>query len=132
MTRLFNDPARFSDEAIDGFAAAHPRWVRRVPGGVVRRRPPRAGEVAVVIGGGAGHYPAFAGLVGEGLAAAAVVGNVFASPVVYGGSAGPGLLPRLDGGVDGLFLGRRAHDPEALAAVLDEALTLTHKTVVAQ
>jgi triosephosphate isomerase len=40
--------------------------------------------------------------------------------VIYGGSAGPGLLNRLDGTVDGLFLGRRAHDPEHLKMVLDE------------
>lgn len=44
--------------------------------------------------------------------------------VVYGGSAGPGLLPQLDGAVDGLFLGRFAHDPAALSRVLDEAATL--------
>jgi triosephosphate isomerase len=40
--------------------------------------------------------------------------------VIYGGSAGPGLLERLDGAVDGLFLGRRAHDPANLRRVLDE------------
>ncbi|MDQ7910373.1 triose-phosphate isomerase family protein [Phytohabitans sp. ZYX-F-186] len=43
------------------------------------------------------------------------------NPVVYGGSAGPGLLTKLGGAVDGLFLGRFAHDPAALADVLDEA-----------
>jgi triosephosphate isomerase len=43
------------------------------------------------------------------------------SVVIYGGSAGPGLLADLDGTVDGLFLGRFAHDPAALAAVLTEA-----------
>jgi triosephosphate isomerase len=50
------------------------------------------------------------------------------SSVVYGGSAGPGLLTRLTAGdtaaVDGLFLGRFAHDPDALAAVLAEAAQL--------
>ena len=44
-------------------------------------------------------------------------------PVVYGGSAGPGLLPRLPE-VDGLFLGRFAHDPANLGLVLDEALAI--------
>ena len=43
------------------------------------------------------------------------------SSVIYGGSAGPGLLTRLADTVDGLFLGRFAHDPTALATVLDEA-----------
>ncbi|MCU1411711.1 MAG: triosephosphate isomerase [Rhodoglobus sp.] len=41
--------------------------------------------------------------------------------VIYGGSAGPGLLTALGGDVDGVFLGRFAHDVAALAAVLDEA-----------
>lgn len=34
----------------------------------------------MVIGGGSGHYPAFAGLVGQGLAHGAAMGNLFASP----------------------------------------------------
>ncbi|MFT4042199.1 MAG: triose-phosphate isomerase [Gordonia sp. (in: high G+C Gram-positive bacteria)] len=46
------------------------------------------------------------------------------STVIYGGSAGPGLLTRLGDDVDGLFLGRFAHDPTAFAAVLDEAARL--------
>jgi triosephosphate isomerase len=46
------------------------------------------------------------------------------SAVIYGGSAGPGLLTRLGVAVDGLFLGRFAHDPDALVAVLDEAAAL--------
>ncbi|MFK0117611.1 dihydroxyacetone kinase family protein [Streptomyces sp. NPDC090994] len=80
MTRLFNDPAAFADEALEGFAAAHRRWVRPVTGGVVRAGGTPEGQVAVVIGGGSGHYPAFSGLVGRGLAHGAAVGNVFASP----------------------------------------------------
>lgn len=43
------------------------------------------------------------------------------SRVIYGGSAGLGLLGRIRDSVDGLFLGRFAHDPAALAAILDEA-----------
>ena len=42
------------------------------------------------------------------------------SRVIYGGSAGPGLLTRLGDSVDGLFLGRFAHDPNALKTILDE------------
>ncbi|ATL85002.1 DAK2 domain-containing protein [Streptomyces malaysiensis subsp. malaysiensis] len=80
MTRLFNNPAAFADEALEGFAAAHRRLVRRVPGGVVRATATAPGQVAVVVGGGSGHYPAFSGLVGQGLAHGAAVGNVFASP----------------------------------------------------
>ena len=36
MTRLFNDPDAFADEVLEGFTAAHPDLVRRVPGGVIR------------------------------------------------------------------------------------------------
>lgn len=80
MTRLWNDPADFADEMIAGFVAANERSVRRVTGGVVRSTTSPAGQVAVVVGGGSGHYPAFAGLVGPGLAHGAAMGNLFASP----------------------------------------------------
>jgi triosephosphate isomerase len=41
--------------------------------------------------------------------------------IIYGGSAGEGTLSALDGAVDGLFLGRFAHDIGALEGILDEA-----------
>lgn len=44
-----------------------------------------------------------------------------APSIVYGGSAGPGLLATVPE-VDGLFLGRFAHDPSNFGRVLDEAL----------
>ncbi|KQN55476.1 triose-phosphate isomerase family protein [Erwinia sp. Leaf53] len=44
--------------------------------------------------------------------------------IIYGGSAGPGLIQRLGRDVDGLFLGRFAHDPQALAQIVDEASAL--------
>lgn len=44
--------------------------------------------------------------------------------VLYGGSAGPGLLASLRPEVDGLFLGRFAHDPANVGVVLDEAAAL--------
>lgn len=44
-------------------------------------------------------------------------------PVIYGGSAKPGLLPTLKG-TSGLFLGRFAHDAANFGKVLDEALSL--------
>lgn len=44
--------------------------------------------------------------------------------VLYGGTAGPGLLGELLPSVDGLFLGRSAHDPAALGSVLDEGAQL--------
>lgn len=46
------------------------------------------------------------------------------SVVIYGGSAGPGLLTALGDAVDGLFLGRFAHELDNLVAVIDEAASL--------
>jgi len=80
MTRLFNDPADFADEMVDGFVAANQARVRKVHGGVARATTSPEGTVALVVGGGSGHYPAFGGLVGHGLAAGAAMGNLFASP----------------------------------------------------
>lgn len=44
--------------------------------------------------------------------------------VMYGGSAGPGLLTTIADSVDGLFLGRFAHDPSAIRDILDEVALL--------
>ncbi|MEU5833159.1 dihydroxyacetone kinase family protein [Streptomyces diacarni] len=82
MTRIFNDPSRFTDDMVKGFTAAHPEHVRAAPGGggVVRAARPATPKVAVLTGGGSGHYPAFCGVVGEGFADGSVIGNVFTSP----------------------------------------------------
>ena len=103
MTRLYNDPSHFADEAIDtgrrvrgGLRArlgnrsgrastrrAHPRCDRRDPGS--RRR---------------------------------FLSDLRRKCTTW--AAEPARS-----GVDGLFLGRFAHDPMALAAVVDEAEALT-------
>lgn len=80
MTRICNDPADFAEEALAGFELLHASYVRAVPGGVVRRNRGARGKTAVVFGGGSGHYPAFAGLVGPGFGDGSVVGNIFTSP----------------------------------------------------
>ena len=80
MTQLITDASSFRDQALEGFVASHQRHVRAVDGGVVRAALIPPGQVALVVGGGSGHYPAFAGLVGAGLASGAVCGNIFASP----------------------------------------------------
>lgn len=40
--------------------------------------------------------------------------------ILYGGSAGPGLFQKLEEGVDGLFLGRFAHDPKQFVETITE------------
>lgn len=83
MTCIYDDPEVFATTAIAGFSSVYSRTVRAVTGGVVRSTKTPAGKVAVVIGGGSGHYPAFAGFVGPGLADAAIAGDVFASPSAH-------------------------------------------------
>lgn len=80
MTHLRNDPALFMEEMLEGFTALYPQYVTGVSGGVVRSSQTPSGKVAVVVGGGSGHYPAFCGVVGPGFADGAVVGNIFTSP----------------------------------------------------
>lgn len=79
MTTLYNDPAEFADEQLEGFLDLYSDRLVGVPGGVISL-PPKEPQVAVIVGGGSGHYPAFAGLVGPGFASGAVVGNIFTSP----------------------------------------------------
>ncbi|PZF58761.1 D-erythrulose kinase [Curtobacterium sp. MCSS17_008] len=81
MTTIHDAPEDFAEDQLAGWTALYADRVRAVHGGVVSL--PTAGadpQVAVVVGGGSGHYPAFCGLVGPGLATGAVVGNVFTSP----------------------------------------------------
>lgn len=81
--KLINDGAAAVDEMLEGILAAHPGHLQTVSGSprsIVARHGPRKGKVGLVIGGGSGHEPSFLGFVGKGLADAAAVGNVFASP----------------------------------------------------
>lgn len=81
MTRLVNDAQRFAAESLNGFAAANSADVRLVPdAGVIGATASAAAKVAVVMGGGSGHHPAFLGWVGPGLVDGAVSGNIFSSP----------------------------------------------------
>jgi phosphoenolpyruvate---glycerone phosphotransferase subunit DhaK len=78
--KLINDPFDAVDEALEGLVAAHAEIVAFVEPRVVARKTPAAYKVGLVVGGGSGHEPAFAGYVGFGLADAAACGNIFASP----------------------------------------------------
>lgn len=81
--KLINAPEDIITQLVAGMAGAHPDML--VQEGATGRAlvavdGPRDGKVGIVIGGGSGHEPAFAGYVGRGLADAAAVGNIFASP----------------------------------------------------
>ncbi|MCM2129756.1 dihydroxyacetone kinase subunit DhaK [Larsenimonas rhizosphaerae] len=95
MKRFYNDADAVVDELLA--AEAHLRSVRlsthasgmRI---MVRadwcRNEQGADKVAVLSGGGAGHEPAHAGFVGEGMLTGAVSGSIFASPSVEAVLAG--------------------------------------------
>jgi len=83
VKKFLNDPRDVVNEAMEGALAAFPDHIMAIDDSVraIGARTPRPqGKVGVVIGGGAGHEPAFLGFVGQGLADAVAVGNVFASP----------------------------------------------------
>ena len=88
--QLVNCPSECVDDALEGLLACHPSVARLSGHRVVVRRDlsrwltgcARPHRFAVVCGGGSGHEPAHAGLVGPGLLTAAVAGDVFASPPV--------------------------------------------------
>jgi dihydroxyacetone kinase-like protein len=81
MKKLINDVGNVLSESLDGFAAAHGDIValgdeRKF----VRRKSLKAGKVGLISGGGSGHEPLHAGLVGHGMLDAACPGQVFTSP----------------------------------------------------
>ncbi|QCR44134.1 D-erythrulose kinase [Curtobacterium sp. SGAir0471] len=81
MTTIHDDPEDFAEDQLAGWLALYADRVRGVHGGVVALPTDGAErQVAVIVGGGSGHYPAFCGVVGPGFATGAVVGNVFTSP----------------------------------------------------
>jgi dihydroxyacetone kinase len=82
MAYVLNRPEDFREDMIAGYVRAFSSTVQRIEGvsAIARASGTRPGKVAVVVGGGSGHFPAFFGLVGPGLADAGVIGDVFTSP----------------------------------------------------
>lgn len=82
MKKIINQPQDFVDETLQGIVLAHPDKLvlsEKNSRAIVKKHLTK-GKVAIVTGGGSGHLPLFLGYVGEGLADACAVGNVFASP----------------------------------------------------
>lgn len=82
MKKLINNPNDVVDEMIEGYAAAYPKYVRKLKSSkrALVRTDLQKGKVGVVVGGGSGHEPAFMGYIGKGFADGVPVGNIFASP----------------------------------------------------
>ena len=86
MKHFINDRSSIVTEALDLEVMLAGGALARLDGypaiKVVLRADWDKSEVAIVSGGGAGHEPAHAGFVGDGLLTAAVCGEIFASPSV--------------------------------------------------
>ncbi|MBN6152865.1 dihydroxyacetone kinase subunit DhaK [Xanthomonas sp. AmX2] len=84
MDQFLTAPRAIVDDLLDAAAALQP-LLRSDPASGARivllaDRDPA--QVAVLSGGGAGHEPAHAGFVGQGMLAGAIAGDLFASPGV--------------------------------------------------
>ncbi|MFK7855068.1 MAG: dihydroxyacetone kinase subunit DhaK [Granulosicoccus sp.] len=102
--KLINNPDNLIEEMLEGVLAAHPGHLRQLehsPRAIIAKHGPRKDKVGLMIGGGSGHEPTFLGFVGKGLADAAAIGNVFASP-----PPDPALecAKAIDGGCGVLFM----------------------------
>lgn len=80
MKKVINNPSNVVEEMLEGMMRAHPDCLQKVDGvnGIVKKE--LKDKVAIVTGGGSGHEPLFFGVVGDGLADGAAIGNVFAAP----------------------------------------------------
>lgn len=67
-------------QGLDSLVARNNHLALDIPNKVVYSRTHHPSKVTVISGGGSGHEPAWSGYVGDGLLAAAVNGEVFASP----------------------------------------------------
>lgn len=81
MKKLINGVDTILTESLDGLVAAHADILALGEDHkFVRRRTLKQGKVALISGGGSGHEPLHAGLVGLGMLDAACPGQVFTSP----------------------------------------------------
>lgn len=80
MKKIINNAENVVKEMLEGYLAAHGDKYERIPDVNGFKKKDMKEKVAVVIGGGSGHEPLFPGFVGEGLADAVAMGNIFASP----------------------------------------------------
>lgn len=81
IKKVINDPKEVVGESLNGLILAnHGRLVKVKDSNAVTMANIKNGKVGLLVGGGSGHEPLFAGFVGENLADGAVCGNVFAAP----------------------------------------------------
>lgn len=85
---FINDPTYLVNTALHSITLTNPSLALDATNKIVYRRPsPKQlgqhdakPQVSLISGGGSGHEPSFASMVGQGLLSAAVAGTIFASP----------------------------------------------------
>ena len=79
---FFNDPTELVSSALRSLTLVNPNVALDPEHKVIYRRPSDGAskQVAIISGGGSGHEPSFAAMVGPGMLSAAVAGTIFASP----------------------------------------------------
>lgn len=77
-----NDPTHLVSSALHSLTLTNPSVALDPEFKVIYRRPDSnvKPQVSIISGGGSGHEPSFAGMVGQGMLSAAVAGTIFASP----------------------------------------------------
>ncbi|SDZ07770.1 dihydroxyacetone kinase subunit DhaK [Bacillus sp. 166amftsu] len=80
MKKIINQPETLVMEMCNGMVIAHPELELLKKYKVIKKKEMNENKVTLISGGGSGHEPAHAGLVGKGMLDAAVCGDVFASP----------------------------------------------------
>ncbi|MGE8001228.1 dihydroxyacetone kinase subunit DhaK [Lysinibacillus sp. NPDC093190] len=80
MKKIMNQPETLVMEMCNGMVMAHPELELLKKYKVIKKKEMNENKVTLISGGGSGHEPAHAGLVGKGMLDAAVCGDVFASP----------------------------------------------------
>lgn len=85
---FINDPTHLVNTALHSITLTNPSLALDATNKIIYRRPSPTQlghndakpQVSLVSGGGSGHEPSFASMVGQGLLSAAVAGTIFASP----------------------------------------------------
>lgn len=95
---FINDPTLLVNTALHSLTLTNPHVALDAEHKIIYRRPSEqtAAQVSIISGGGSGHEPSFAGMVGPGMLSAAVAGTIFASPSAE--QVRTGIMSRVDTG----------------------------------
>ncbi len=81
MKKIINKQENLVNEMVDGLIEAYNGDVLKINdvNGIIKKKIPQ-NKIILLVGGGSGHEPIYHGLIGENMADAAAIGNIFTSP----------------------------------------------------